>query len=446
MTPEAYTASLALVLRSPQAGSFKEIRSWLRGVARRVHVGVPAFFTVEMGRILTRRGQTTHALAREPSHELRQKWVAFSEHVLGRISSSRALFEIIDQVAEAQDTDAAIVTVIARIADRLTSSLRPPTGLGEIRRLIEKPDTEIYALIDTYWAQESIQAELASILETWVLAARRQPALIQASDAFILRHLSALKTPSAQLAFAQLADAKSAFDRTLPRHIRVRRKPQGTTPTAVASENVYPVGGYHSIAQHGPLENMVSSELMYLEPEEELDLFDLRYVTGELLKYTRDEGVWHRAHRQIDIVVSSQVFGAQLKVPSLPFQVSVLAQAGLLVVIERLETWLQTDDLSIRVISDGADPLWPLALKASIDAGVVQYMPISGENELEGIELSSDWIHVAPSPQSVLGLSILPSGHCELLASSAPPLLSSSTPPKLETWQRSLRQFLEHIV
>lgn len=50
----------------------------------------------------------------------------------------------------------------------------------------------------------------------------------------------------------------------------------------------YPVGGIHELSTSGGLENLLRSELIYMEVNDPVDLFGLKYLERELLYYQRD--------------------------------------------------------------------------------------------------------------------------------------------------------------
>ena len=89
--------------------------------------------------------------------------------------------------------------------------------------------------------------------------------------------------------------------------------------TSLTDEDHYPTGGFSSIATTGTMENLVISELIYMEDPADkdaaggVDLFDLRYAEGELLYYTRDESQFVRDHRAVGFALSSDLTRARIK-------------------------------------------------------------------------------------------------------------------------------------
>src|SRR6185436_4211102 len=101
-----------------------------------------------------------------------------------------------------------------------------------------------------------------------------------------------------------------------------------------------PAGGFASItpggATSGNIENLVVSELIYMDDDEPIDVFALRYIEGELLHYTRDDSVLRRHRHLIGIALGADLDDARVKDRDLPWQRLILA-LGLVVAAIR---WL----------------------------------------------------------------------------------------------------------
>lgn len=354
MSEEALAAQLGLTVTGPVAAAdLERLQPWLLGVARRVPLATPPALTIDVGRLVTAGPRPLSPPKLEGQDELRIAHSAYAEHLVGRVRGAAALRAVVDASATgplASDPTPAVVAVVGRVMSRLAKQARlPASGVSQARRLFAKPAGEVLELQAASSARASVRSTVAETLRTVASAAKRVPRLLEATDAFVVRHLHALGTASDLLAFEQVVDAAGLLSARVPRRVRRPKVQRGSENTRVADETSYPVGGYAEIASHGPLENLVSSELVYLEPEAELDLFDLRYVTGELLKFVRDEGVWNRPRRTLDLVLGSRLLDLRVKVASLPYQIAVMAQGALLVLVDRLVQWLSTEALSIRV-------------------------------------------------------------------------------------------------
>lgn len=428
MTSDLFTACLGLSVTGPlDETRLDRVRGWLRAVARRTPVWVPPMLTMDLGTLMIEGPRPLSIPEVGSQDELRAALASYAEHIVGRVRAEPALMPLTDAVAEAPDPATAVQVVVGRLAEVLLGAVSVE-DLGTVRRQIGRPTAELIEGTYRGLGHPEIRAGLAKVLLTMVHAAKRQPALLRSTDAFVVRHLDALKTPSDQLAFAQIADAAAALSHFVPRRVRARRPASGAAPTALDDESAYPVGGYSALATHGPLENLVSTELVYLEPEAELDLFDLRYVTGELLKYTRDESLWMRPHRRIDFVLPPETLGLQVKVPTLPFQNSVMAQGLLIVCIDRLLDWLSASDLELRVWVMDPQEVYEddlarlqLVLADSIALGVAQVEQVPSWDALAKVQgdVSADVVvlgdpatgYTDRRPATRLGIST--DGRCE---------------------------------
>ena len=216
-----------------------------------------------------------------------------------------------------------------------------------VRRELQRPSSSI--LGDAAEALYDPQAltEAAAALQTLATNARRSGRLFHEADVFVLEHFDRLPTSASRLAFHQAAAATTDFERQLPRHVRSRRPSQGERTTTLEDESTYPTGGFSSITTTGPLENMVPSELAYLEERTAVDLFDIRYATGELLRYTRDEGRHRRPHRGATFEFDASMSRARVKDLDAPWQRLTLAVGLVAACVRRLLAWWGEGDVRI---------------------------------------------------------------------------------------------------
>ena len=150
----------------------------------------------------------------------------------------------------------------------------------------------------------------------------------------------------------------------------------------------------------GSLENLVTSELIYMDPPSssgmkgDVDLFDMRYVEGELLYYTRDEAIFVRRRRQVVLVLSPDLVRARVKDRGAPFQRIVIVLGLVLVLTKKLVEMLGEEALAIRVVfllaEDGLPSplaeeraLAELILREWRDLGTVEVDEVSWEETLE---------------------------------------------------------------
>jgi len=111
-------------------------------------------------------------------------------------------------------------------------------------------------------------------------------------DFYELAHIRLFPRESLRLAARGVKAAERLIGRSrraLGRALRDR----ALAATSMESIGTYPIGGLAELATRGPVENLVASELMWFEPDQPIDLFTVRAVENELLRYLRDSSVLH---------------------------------------------------------------------------------------------------------------------------------------------------------
>src|SRR5690606_24684127 len=121
-------------------------------------------------------------------------------------------------------------------------------------------------------------------------------ALLGPEDIFVIRHFDTLGSRAQRLTARQIGEAEEGMGAPPPPPAQWRREaPQ--VVVELDDAGYFPQGGLDELATRGSIENLVRSELIYLDPEQHPDLFTLRFVENELLYYTRDEGQLMRRSR-----------------------------------------------------------------------------------------------------------------------------------------------------
>ncbi|HEY1099657.1 MAG TPA: hypothetical protein VGF99_12060, partial [Myxococcota bacterium] len=121
----------------------------------------------------------------------------------------------------------------------------------------------------------------------------------------------------------------------------------------------FPAGGFDAMSTRGVLENLVRSEVGYVgvgaeDDPRRPDLFDVRYVEGELLYYTRDESPLLERKRHLHVVVD-EVERLRHKLAELPAQTLVLVQAAVLRAYADLQQHLTANAVGLTLELHGAD-------------------------------------------------------------------------------------------
>jgi hypothetical protein len=224
---------------------------------------------------------------------------------------------------------------------------------------------------------------------------------------------------------------------------------RGVRDTHLADESLYPAGGFTAITPGGSnanVENLVTSELVYMEDGPEPDVFTLRYVEGELLYYTRDDSVFRRHRQVIGFALGADLDDARVKDRELPWQRLILA-LGLVVAATRwLAEQLGDHALTIRIafppnlLSEERD-IVALLLGGEVQRGTVVIEEVPAQDLVDqtaaaGSTAISDVIVVSlgPVPTIPKGLRAL---HVNLagVAPTAAAVGSSPAEPSADSWR-----------
>lgn len=157
--------------------------------------------------------------------------------------------------------------------------------------------------------------------------------LFSPEDLWELAHLADLPSESTRLALRELHAATAAIGGVNPGvAMLVRRRAQEVAVDDNDSSH-YPAGGFDALSTRGRFENLVRSEVAYVDEGRELlgtiDLFDVRFAQGELLFYTRDESPLFDQRRFVTVVIDRPL-ELRHKHPELAAQTLVLVDAAVL--------------------------------------------------------------------------------------------------------------------
>ncbi len=234
---------------------------------------------------------------------------------------------------------------------------------GLVRTLTERAPVDTIARGRVALMEDAaVRGRLADGYEALVRGAQRARELLSEADVFALENLPVLGLASQRLAIAEVVDAQEALTADLPRRLPRKPRPAGSAATALEDESEYPVGGFSSVSTSGSIENLVSSELIYMDAPGErtgdVDLFDMRYVEGELLYYTRDEAIFVRPRRVITFHLPAALARARVKDAGVRWQRIVLVLGVVLASVKKLSEMLGEEALSMRVVfvDDGGRP------------------------------------------------------------------------------------------
>lgn len=157
--------------------------------------------------------------------------------------------------------------------------------------------------------------------------------LFSPEDLWEIAHLAELPSDSARLALRELHAAVAAIGGVGPGAAMLVKRRAQEVPVEDDDSSHYPAGGFDALSTRGRFENLVRSEVAYVDEGRDvlqsIDLFDVRFAQGELLFYTRDESPLFDQRRRVTLVIDRP---AELrhKHPELAAQTLVLVHAAAL--------------------------------------------------------------------------------------------------------------------
>ena len=273
----------------------------------------------------------------------------------GRLASAGFAVARLPKEMHPQAVGILVAGVLARIDYRQGIEVQP----GVVRHLTErKPEEALQRGYAVLRDDADVRSRLTEGYAALARCAQKARDLIGDADLFALENLTVLGSLTQRLAIADVLRAQESIGSAIPRRVPRRRRKEGDVASKLEDESVYPVGGFASVTTSGSLENLVTSELIYMDPPPpkgavaDVDLFDMRYVEGELLYYARDEAIFVRRRRLVIFALAADLVRARVKDRGLPWQRIVLVLGVVLVVTKKLVELLGEEALEIRVIFD----------------------------------------------------------------------------------------------
>lgn len=205
------------------------------------------------------------------------------------------------------------------------------------------------------------QTEVMQTQMTHIVQAARKIAwstVLSAVDRFELEHHDVLQTRSDRMGCRQVLSIAHRLGDIDTRQVSI--SDEGLAETAFVDETHYPTGGLTGLTNRGSIENIVLSELVYIDPSMDVDLFDLRMVEGELLYYLRDDGVLRRKRRTVHLVLDA-AHSMRHKPMGHDHQLSVLLSGLMLRLVWDLRAIFTLDALQLKLHifhPDGEQTYW----------------------------------------------------------------------------------------
>jgi vWA domain found in the FtsH ternary systems/N-terminal helical region fused to the FtsH ternary system vWA domain len=283
------------------------------------------------------------------------------EDFLARLCTERRFLRLSEAVQGApQNFRAAAVGVfLAQLCSRLEVPAGPQVPLGFLRSLGGRPSDEVAQQARQEVLHLEVAQALSEVLFTIAKAARAHRELIAESDLFLLENISSLQKMSARVSLAQLTETSRALEEALPLKLKASLRDTGDALTKLEDESSFPVGGFSSISTVGNIENLVVSELIYMDEksEERPDMFDVRFVEGELLYYARDEAVSLRRKKALLFVFETSLLQSRMLDPGEHYQRVTWALGLCAAIIRKLFDALTAEALVVECVFPFAEEL-----------------------------------------------------------------------------------------
>lgn len=281
---------------------------------------------------------------------LRDALRAYEDHVLAPLLADPRWIRVADATVAAPKELKA--TAVAMVATEVLARLGVADGTGVsqavVRRMATLPIADVLEEGRRGLEMPTIAGRLADGFRVLAQAARKTRAILSDAEVFTVENIASLKSLGARVALAQLATAAQQVGERLPKRIKGHVFEDGDAPTALEEDSAFPVGGFSSLATVGSLENLVTSELMYMDDPSASrpDLFDVRFVESELLYYARDESVAVRRKRRVVLVLDESLVLARVLDAKATFQRLVWLLASLSALVRTMADWFDSEALT----------------------------------------------------------------------------------------------------
>jgi hypothetical protein len=285
---------------------------------------------------------------------VREALRAYEDHVLARLIADRRWARVSEGViaASKEHKTAAVAMVVTQVLGRLGADGGTGVSQAVVRRLSAQPLSELLQQGREALQDPENAARVAEGLHVLAKAARRTRDLLSDAEVFVVENIASLKSLGARVALTQLATAAQLVEERLPGRLRGHVFEEGEALTSLEQDSAYPVGGFSSIATVGTLENLVTSELIYMDEDgaQRPDLFDVRFVEGELLYYARDESVALRKRRRVVLVFDSSLVEARVLDAKANYQRMVWLLGAMTALVRKMSHWFDTEALTFEFV------------------------------------------------------------------------------------------------
>lgn len=310
--PAYLGGSLCLVgTDTSRPGTLQSALDCYRHLLGRGHYHLPFFLVADLLNLVTSGYQTRFLSERAPtteeSDDVRVLRSRYERECLGRLLQSPDVITASEIIETTPDPGQR-----RRVLELLCNSLAPcyprewqvnPAQLRDLSApsLTRATPEELLATLSGAEEAHPFLPQLGQFLNT-MNEEVRWGSLLHEEDFFELTHFAALSSDYLRLGSRQLIELNRKLEST--GLLQGELKPnEDDVDTAFLDETHYPTGGITGLSNRGSFENLVMSELSYMdEGTRDVSLFDLRFVENELLFYLRDSGNLRRKRRTIHFV------------------------------------------------------------------------------------------------------------------------------------------------
>jgi hypothetical protein len=291
------------------------------------------------------------------AHEaLREAMRGYEDHVLARLTADRRWTRLSEAVASLPKAlrSAAVGLITARVLTRLKVNDGVAVSTGIVRRFAVRSPPEVLEAGHAALNDALMVDRLVDGLSILAKAARRARDLLSDAEVFLVENLAALQGLGARVGLAQLAEIAQAVDERLPARLRSSLFEDGDALTAHEEDSAFPVGGFASISTSGAVENLLPSELIYMESAASStarpDLFDVRFVEHELLYFSRDESVAVLKKKVLVFIFDGSLHKSRVKDVSEAYQRLMWLLGSMTALLRRLAQWFTSDALTFELV------------------------------------------------------------------------------------------------
>ena len=277
----------------------------------------------------------------------------YENQLLGRLLLEPSVGEALDILRHHRGSPEALEQRVARLLELLLRHIAPhypaEPRLNPAHLRAVDLDADVLAAHGRLTAALEDEAFFSARLEALlqgVSGALSWSQLLLPEDLFELEHQEVLHEEAVRIGCRQLLEIERRLGDVDVRQIAVAD--EGESESAFIDETLYPTGGLVGLTNRGSLENLVLSELVYIDRALKVDLFDLRLMEGELLYYLRDDGVLRRKRRVVHLLLDADL--SLLRKPrDYACQLSILAQGLMLRLTRDLRALFALDALEVRL-------------------------------------------------------------------------------------------------